>query len=217
MKKAVIFDLDGTLLDTLEDLYLTINEVLEVYDFPKRSRTQVKSFLGNGVYYLIKSALPDAATEKQITQTLALFQEKYPQQMMKNTKPFDGIMTLLQKLQESGYKTAILSNKYDAATKKLSRDIFGTYIDIAVGEQSDIKRKPAPDGVHLLLQKLDVLSENAVLVGDGEADILAAKNAGIKSIAVSWGFRSQSQLQDVGAGIFVHTVKELEDLLLNNL
>lgn len=206
--KAVIFDLDGTLLNTLDDLYLSVNHMLEKFGLPLRSKKEVRNFLGSGVKVLVDKSLP-ASFDGNREECLSVFKEYYDKHESDHTAPYDGIKAVLMKLHEKGVKSAIVSNKYDAAVKRLKEDYFGSLVDFAVGEGNGVRIKPAPDGVEKVLAELGVKKQESVYAGDSEVDFLTAKNAGMNFIAVSWGFRDRDRLIETGAETIIDKPDEL--------
>lgn len=206
--KAVIFDLDGTLLNTLDDLYLSVNHMLEKFGLPLRSKKEVRNFLGSGVKVLVDKSLP-ASFDGNREECLSVFKEYYDKHESDHTAPYDGIKAVLMKLHEKGVKSAIVSNKYDAAVKRLKEDYFGSLVDFAVGEGNGVRIKPAPDGVEKALAGLGVKKQESVYAGDSEVDFLTAKNAAMNFIAVSWGFRDRDRLIETGAETIIDKPDEL--------
>ena len=194
---TVIFDLDGTLLDTLEDLKDAVNYVLLKRGYPLRSLEEIRSFVGNGIFLLIKRAVPEDITEEELQRVYREFREYYNSHCKIKTKPYGGVRELLQYLKDNGYRTAIVSNKNDAAVKELSQDYFPGLIDIAVGQREGIRIKPAPDTVNEVLKLLDTDSRRALYVGDSEVDQATAENASMDYVLVDWGFRSREQLMEL--------------------
>ncbi len=187
--KAVIFDLDGTLLDTLDDLTEAVNYALGVYGLPCRTRGDVRRFVGNGVARLIERALPIGEASSISSEVLARFKEYYSRHDHDHTAPYDGIPSLLEELSKRNIPIAVVSNKIDAAVSSLCRRYFGDVVDIAVGERENVRKKPAPDSVNEVLRALNLKPHEVVYVGDSEVDIETAQNAGIDCISVTWGFR----------------------------
>lgn len=213
---TVVFDLDGTLLNTLTDLHKSVNYMLSSYGFPARTEREVRAFLGNGVRVLVEKSLPNG--HKDMTdECLAVFKEYYDIHKDDNTAPYDGIIEMLSAVKAEGYKTAVVSNKYDAAVKSLQEKTFNGLIDFALGEGNGIKTKPAPDGVWLALDKLGATKNESVYVGDSEVDLLTAKNSGLKCISVTWGFRDRDELIKVGAERIVDSPSEIVPLLKSGL
>lgn len=206
---AAIFDLDGTLLDTLEDLYRATNRALDLHSLPRRTRDEVRMFVGNGVETLIRRAVPEGTDEASVASVLADFKTTYAVICEDHTAPYDGIMELLTALRQQGIRVAVVSNKFDAATKKLCAKYFGDLIEIAVGERADIRKKPAPDTVFEVLRQLELSADSAVYIGDSNVDIDTARAAGMPCISVTWGLRDEDFLIDHGAAILVNTPREL--------
>lgn len=201
--ETVIFDLDGTLVDTLDDLTDSVNFALSSLGFPKRSREEVRSFVGNGVRKLIYLSVPEGTDEDTSEKCLDVFRGHYKNNSRNKTKPYDGIDEMLKKLCEAGVKTAVVTNKMQAAAKDIVEFYFGDKILLTVGQIDGVAQKPNPDGVLLVLEKLAVEKEKAVYVGDSEVDCLTAHNAGVNCIGVTWGFRSAQTLKESGAKIIV--------------
>ena len=211
---AVIFDLDGTLLDTLEDLADSANFALTAHGFPRRSLGEVRQFVGNGVRELIRRAVPEGTPPQELERCLAEFKAHYLHNMQNKTRPYPGILELLGALRAQGRPLAVVSNKFDGAVKGLCRNYFGDRIEAAIGESQGVARKPAPDTVLRALAELGMPREGAVYIGDSDVDIETAKNAGLPCISVSWGFRSRAFLTGHGAQTIADTVEALKELLL---
>jgi phosphoglycolate phosphatase len=210
---TIIFDLDGTLLNTLDDLSDSLNVALISHGYEPRTLEEVRSFVGNGVGKLVKLALPLHSTDEEIEQCLASFTEHYNQNMQNKTRPYNGIMELLLDLDRYNYKIAIVSNKFDSAVKELAKEYFGDFINIAIGESETVKRKPAPDSVFAAIKGLGSDINKTIFVGDSETDVQTAKNAGIPCIGVTWGFRTREVLRNEGADYLIDTPKELLTLI----
>ncbi len=210
---TVIFDLDGTLLNTLDDLRDSLNEVLTSKGYAPKSLEEVRRFVGNGVRNLIRMSVPKECSDEVVTQVMEEFKDNYRQNMQNKTRPYNGIMELLLDLYRYNYKIAIVSNKYDSAVKELARTYFGNLIPVAIGETSEIKRKPAPDSIFTAVKELGSSLSSTVLVGDSETDVQTAKNAGIPCIGVTWGFRCREVLRSEGADYLIDTPKELLTLI----
>lgn len=215
MVDTIIFDLDGTLLDTLEDLADSVNYALAKSGFALRTLEEVRGFVGNGVGKLIERALPDGQGNPLYAQVFEDFKAHYSVHCQDKTRPYQGIMELLDELIKAGYRLAIVSNKMDNAVKKLSEEYFAGKIPVAIGECENIRRKPAPDTVYAALKELHATGEQAVYVGDSEVDLQTAAAAEIPCISVDWGFRSKEQLIGAGAAEnhIIHTPDELIPLL----
>lgn len=212
--ETYIFDLDGTLLNTLGDLASSVNYALRSFDMPQHSVDAVRTMVGNGVRLLMERAVPDGAENPVFDDAFDTFRQHYMEHSLDTTRPYDGIPELLTALKERGCRTAVVSNKFDAATKSLSAHFFSGLIDVAVGEHEaeGIRKKPAPDTVREALNQLGVSSDGAVYVGDSEVDIETARNSGLPCISVLWGFRSREFLLAHGATTFVSTPSELLNL-----
>ncbi len=211
---TVIFDLDGTLLDTLEDLCDSTNFALSKFGFPERTLLEVRSFVGNGIGVLIEKALPQGKANPRYGQVFEAFKSHYAVNCNNKTHVYDGIHELLFLLKEAGYKLAVVSNKVDSAVKELCKLYFSDTIDIAFGETPDIKKKPLPDSVRAAMLVLKAKEEETVYIGDSEVDILTARNAGIDCISVSWGFRDKTVLCEAGAQVILDTPKDVFEYIL---
>ncbi len=207
--EAFIFDLDGTLTDTLGDLADSVNYALREFGFPERTTEEVKSFVGNGVRRLIYSSVPENTDEETFENCLAVFKEYYKNHSLIETKPYDGIISMLETLKKQGIKTAVVTNKMHEAAEKIVRIFFGDLIDLTLGQIDGIAQKPQPDGIYSVLEKLGVSKEKAVYVGDSEVDCITAKNAGVPCIGVTWGFRNKSVLLENGADYIADTPEEI--------
>ena len=207
--KLAIFDLDGTILDTLEDLAASTNYALQNNVLPARSIQEIKRFVGNGMEKLIERAVPNGTDEKTTQKVFADFKEHYAKHCKDNTGPYKGIKELLQKLKDSNVKTAVVSNKGDFAVQELCASFFPDLFDFAVGERANVRRKPAPDSVNEVLLKLKTEKEHAVYIGDSEVDIETGANAHVEVISVAWGFRSKETLAGAGAKRIVNNIGEL--------
>lgn len=210
---TAIFDLDGTLLNTLSDLADATNYALNECGYPQRTDNEIKQFVGNGVEMLIRRAVPENTPEEKIQECLAIFKIYYLHNSKNKTKPYDGIIEMLTHLKKKGFKIAVLSNKFDNAVKKLCNEYFFGLINIAVGESEKIKKKPAPDGILKIIEELGANPSQTVMIGDSDTDIQTAKNANIHSIGVLWGFRSEQVLIDAGADELVDSPERLELIL----
>jgi phosphoglycolate phosphatase len=206
-----IFDLDGTLLNTLGDLAASCNYALRVHQMPERSIDEVRRFVGNGVRKLMQRAVPDGEDNPLFEETLASFRQHYLEHSLDTTRPYDDIPEMLKELRRRGCRTAVVSNKFDTATKELCHHFFADSIEVAIGEHESegIRKKPAPDTVEEALRQLGVGKEKAVYVGDSDVDILTARNAGLPCISVLWGFRDREFLQQSGATTFVSAPAQL--------
>ncbi len=211
--QLIIFDLDGTVLNTLEDLYRSTDYALKQCGFPERTKDEIRQFVGNGIRKLIERAVPAQTPEEQIRQVHQVFTEYYEKHCADNTRPYDGIPEVLQKLRQSGMKTAVVSNKADYAVQILCKDYFPGMFDAVAGEREGIRRKPAPDAVQAVLQALQISKEKAIYIGDSDVDIETAENAGMSCISVAWGFRDREFLLRHGAQKIISRPEELLHLL----
>ena len=212
--KAAIFDLDGTLLDTLGDLADGVNEALSHFGYPLRTQEEVRRFVGNGVHLLIARALPAGTEEARIGEVLAYFKEYYAAHAQVKTAPYRGVCEMLASLGEAGVRVCVVSNKFDAAVRELCAFYFGDAVAYAAGERVGTPKKPAPDGILAAMEAVGVDASDAVYIGDSEVDVQTAKNAGIAMISVLWGFRDREEMAAEGAVTFVASVEELSALLL---
>lgn len=209
---TIIFDLDGTLLDTLEDLKNATNYALRQCGMPERTLGEIRQFVGNGVRNLMLRAVPQGGENPEFERAFASFKEYYGAHCNDVTRAYDGIPELLQELKDRGYAMAIVSNKIDSAVQDLNSRYF-PQVDIAIGDRENLRRKPAPDSVLLALEKLGRAREEAVYVGDSDVDLATAKNAGLVCISVLWGFRDREFLAECGATTFVEKPMEIMDVL----
>ena len=204
MKTGILFDLDGTLLDTLEDLKDSVNYVLRQHGCPERSLAEIREFIGNGARRLIELSLPGNADDPDVDQVLREYQAYYKDHSQIKTKPYPGVVESVRYLAER-YPVAIVSNKPDEATKSLCRQHFGDVY--ARGERPDCPRKPAPDMLYAAMQDIGV--DRCVYVGDSEVDVLTAKRAGVRCLSVLWGFRDRQVLSAAGGSDFCEDPKQL--------
>lgn len=210
---TVIFDLDGTLLDTLLDLTDAVNYALRESGMPERTIDEVRRFVGNGVRRLMELAVPDGFLNPAFEEVFSKFREYYGVHCNDRTKAYDGVTELLRELKSEGYALAIVSNKLDSAVKELSEIYFEGIVKVAIGEKAGIAKKPAPDTVYEALKELGMPKESAVYVGDSEVDVMTAKNAGLPCISVLWGFREEAVLREYGVSQFAHTPAEVRNFL----
>ena len=211
--KAVIFDLDGTLLYTLEDLKNAVNYALEQQNMPIRTLDEVRRFVGNGVGKLMERAVPDGLSNPEFDKTFDIFKEYYGKHCNDNTSPYPGIMDLLETLEKKNIKMAIVSNKIDSAVKELDKLYFKNYMMAAIGEMEGVRRKPAPDTAIKAMKELGVQPDEALYVGDSDVDIATEKNAGLRCISVKWGFRDEEFLLEHGASDLIDEPMQLLDYL----
>ena len=210
---TVIFDLDGTLLDTITDLAGSANYALAYMGYPTYTVDEIKAFVGNGVRRLMEQCVPGGADNPKFEECFAVFSEHYDRHCRDNTRPYDGIIELLRELSRKEYKLAIVSNKPDGPVKALNEQWFGNYISVAIGEKPTVHKKPAPDTVLRALDELVSEKFESVYIGDSEVDILTAKNAGVDCINVSWGFRSTESLIENGATVIADKPSDILKLV----
>ena len=211
--RLVLFDLDGTLLDSLTDLHETVNEMLEHFGCRKITLEQARSYVGNGMKKLVERSLPDKLSEEDFSKRMDFFVERYALNMKNHTKPYPDIIYVLKKLKNLGIKTAVVSNKNRTAVESLCKEHFGDLVDFAVGV--DEKHLPKPE-VSMALEAagfFGVKAEQCVIVGDGETDIQTARNFGAKSIAALWGFRSRQTLEREKPDYFAQCPQEILSIL----
>ena len=216
-KRYAIFDLDGTLLDTLDDLTDSMNYLLGKHNFPLRTRDEVRNFVGNGVRKLVERAVPNDYKEDDefIDKFYNDFSLYYNSHSDIKTSPYPGTLDMLDKLLRNGFDIAIVSNKIDSAVKDLSMKFFGERIKAAIGEKPSIRHKPEPDMVFMAMEEMDADKGNSIYIGDSEVDIQTAKNSGIPCISVLWGFKDRKFLEMSGASILVDSMESLGEKLIN--
>jgi phosphoglycolate phosphatase len=210
---TIIFDLDGTLMDTLGDLTDSVNFALQPCDLPAISEGDARRFIGDGYAKLIERAIPDGAGSPHFSRCLEEFKNHYNRNMMNRTKPYPGILELLAALQKRNCSMAVVSNKNDIAVKTLTKHYFGDIIRTAIGASAEIPRKPDPASVFMALEELGTDKSSAIYVGDSDIDILTARSAGLPCISVSWGFRDVDLLLAHGAECVINKPAELLNLL----
>lgn len=207
--KIAIFDMDGTILNTIEDLADTMNYCLKKHGMPQRSLSEIKSFVGNGIRRLIELAVPEGTDAIVSADIYAGFIQYYKEHCAIKTRPYEGITELLQTLRYNGILTAVVSNKADYAVHMLCKDYFDGLFDYCIGDREGIRRKPHPDSVFSVMKHFNVNPDEAVYIGDSEVDYQTAVNAGIDLIMVSWGFREEAYLREIGADIIIHEPYEI--------
>ena len=207
---TVIFDLDGTLLNTLDDLYDSVNYALDKMGYPLRTKDEVRFFLGNGINVLMKKSLPESAGDEDFEKSIVYFKEYYNVHNQDKTRPYDGVIELMHSLKEKGIKMAIVSNKIQSAVDDLYERYFKDVVDVAIGDSPEFRRKPAPDSCFKAMEILGSDVEDAIYVGDSEVDMETAKNAGLPCISCLWGFRDKDYLIEKGAVIFAEIPADIE-------
>lgn len=213
--KTVIFDLDGTLLDTIEDLTDSVNYVCRVFGYPEYTVETIKTFVGNGIRNLLERAVPGGRENADYERIYELFCSYYGQNCRNKTRPYDGIMELLSVLKQQGCKLAIVSNKNHDAVVALNEEFFGEYISVAVGQSDATKKKPAPDTVFAAMKALHATEESTVYIGDSEVDKQTADNAGLSCILVSWGFRERKELMKLDTFGLADTPQQILEFIHN--
>lgn len=211
---TVIFDLDGTLLNTLEDLRDSVNVVMRQYGYPEHSLNQIRGFVGNGIGKLMERSVPGGRENAQFDEAFSAFKSYYTEHCRIKTRPYDGVIDLMRALSEKGFRLAIVSNKNDAAVKELNEIYFSKYTKAAVGDREGMRRKPSPDPVFAALDEMSSRREKTVYIGDSEVDYETAKNSGLDCILVSWGFRDRELLESFRDARVVDTCGEILELLL---
>lgn len=215
--RTIVFDLDGTVLNTLEDLADAVNYALAQNGYPLRTVDEVRRFIGNGIRTLIERAVP-ANTSKECTDRVYdVFLRQYREHCADKTRPYEGIIELLHRLRAEGYQLAVVSNKADAAVCRLCQNYFDGLFDRVVGEREGIRRKPAPDSVLAVLSELGASPDRAVYIGDSDVDIETARNAGMPCIGVAWGFRGEALLLERGASVVVRDTEALYQAIVEHL
>ena len=212
MKKAVIWDLDGTILDTLKDLTDSVNYVLRVKKLPEQGIEEIKMMLGNGIRVLMEKAVPAGTNNPDFEECFSMFKDYYQKHMDDNTAPYNGVVSVMKSLKLNGYKQAIVSNKIDCAVQKLVEKYY-SFVDTAIGENHKMAKKPSSDMVNEVLKRLDVSNDEAVYIGDSEVDLETAQNSGLDCICVTWGFRNKKFLLDKGAKHIIDLPEELIKVL----
>ena len=212
--QAVLFDMDGTVLDTLDDLCDSISHSLAEFSLPQVSREHVRQCLGNGAAFLVSHSIPAGSSPELEADVLAFYKPWYDAHCLIKTAPYEGILPMMQSLKEQGLRLAIISNKPDRAVQELSDAFFPGLLELSVGESPSVRRKPAPDTVLTAASQIGLSVDQCVYVGDSEVDLQTARNAGMDCISVTWGFRDEAQLIEAGASVLVRTPEELESLLL---
>lgn len=211
--ELIVFDMDGTILDTLEDLKNSMNHTLKLHNMPERTLDEIRSFVGNGIRRLIELAVVEGTCSEKIDEIHKDFMKHYEVHCADFTRPYNGVNDLIKTLRNRGYKTAVVSNKADAAVQDLCIQYFPGLFDLAIGERPEIAKKPAADMVNLALEQLQVSKENAVYIGDSDVDVATARNSTLDMIAVDWGFRTRKFLMEQGAETIVSNPEEILELV----
>lgn len=212
--KLAVFDMDGTILDTLDDLTASVNYAMEKNGFAPRTKDEVRSFIGDGVIELIMRACPEGASDKQIKKAFVDFVDYYFDHGTDLTKPYLGIVEAIKKLRAAGVKTGVVSNKLEIAVLPLAERFFASSFDYLAGDKEGVRRKPYPDSILNAITAMGATCEETVYIGDSDIDVLAGKNAGVDVLSVAWGYRSKECLLNSGAQKIVYTAEELVDAIL---
>ncbi|MCR4618941.1 MAG: HAD family hydrolase [Lachnospiraceae bacterium] len=212
--KLAVFDMDGTILNTLQDITNAINYALRENGYPERSIDEVRFFVGNGLKKLVDRAVPDGTSDESKDKVFDTLIPYYRAHSADTTKPYDGIGDLLRKLRDAGVKCAVVSNKADAAVGDLVKDYFDGLFDMWLGERPDVAKKPAPDMTKKVLDGLGFSEDEAVYIGDSDVDIMTARNSGLDEILVDWGFRSREFLVQKGAKRIVSSTDEVFNIIM---
>ncbi len=210
---TVIFDLDGTLLNTLDDLTDSVNELMREEGCPQRTKEEIRDFIGDGVKKLMERSLPAGTPEREVLRCLSRYREIYLKNMENQTRPYDKIPELLAKLKKMGVRVGVVSNKPDEATGKMCRSYFPGLVDAAIGDNPDRRKKPEPDNVYEALRQLGAEKGKTLYVGDSDVDVITAKNAGLVCAGVTWGYRSRKTLEEAGADYLVDDPDALAAIL----
>ncbi len=214
--KVAVFDMDGTILNTLDDMTVACNYTLERMGMPGRTIDEIRMFVGNGIPKLVERIAPAGTDEETIKKMLDIFMAFYSEHSMDKTEPYRGIPELLKKLKDNGIMLACVSNKADAAMRKLCDAFFTGLFDDAEGERAGVNKKPAPDMVWAALEKIGAKKEDAVYIGDSNVDFETAVNSGLDCISVSWGFRTRESLEKLGPKFIADTPEEVYDIIIND-
>ncbi|MBE6122064.1 MAG: HAD family hydrolase [Erysipelotrichaceae bacterium] len=212
--RLAVFDMDGTILYTLQDIVDSTNHILRSFGMPEKTLEQMRSYIGNGIMREIECSVPEGTSAEVIRQVHDAFLPYYGEHCNDTTRPYDGILSLMQDLRSAGMKTAVVSNKGDFAVQELIRRYFSEVCDMGLGEKEGIRRKPDPDMTDAVLEFFGISRDEAVYIGDSEVDIETARNSGLDCICVTWGYRDEDFLIAKGAELIAHTPQELKQILL---
>ena len=210
---TIIFDMDGTILNTLEDLQDSVNYILIPYNYPQVKLSEIGAYMGNGLEKMFEKCFPNGSDNPYFLEAFKRFKNHYMENCQIKTGPYEGIIELMQALKKSNYKMAIVSNKAHEAVLELNQLFFSNYVSIAIGEKEGIRKKPFPDGVFKALELLDSKSETSLYVGDTEIDKKTAQNSNLDCVLVSWGFRDKSYQETLKAKLIIDKPSQLLDFL----
>jgi phosphoglycolate phosphatase len=209
MIKGIIFDMDGTILNTIDDVVASVNYAMQYFNLPEKTVQEVKDGIGRGAINLIEDVVPRGTSEADIYKIYEVYQTYYDQHTNDFTAPYEGILDLLKTLKNNGYKLAVVSNKYRYLVEALNHDIFKDYFDISMGEMDGVPIKPAPDMIHIALKEMNLSKDEVIFIGDSDVDMMTATNANIKSIGVTWGYRSKEVLIKHKADYIIDQPKDI--------
>ncbi|AUD63213.1 hypothetical protein BK010_06275 [Tenericutes bacterium MO-XQ] len=209
MIKGIIFDMDGTILNTIDDVVASVNYAMRYFNLPEKTVQEVKDGIGRGAINLIEDVVPRGTSEADIYKIYEVYQTYYDQHTNDFTAPYEGILDLLKTLKNNGYKLAVVSNKYRYLVEALNHDIFKDYFDISMGEMDGVPIKPAPDMIHIALKEMNLSKDEVIFIGDSDVDMMTATNANIKSIGVTWGYRSKEVLIKHKADYIIDQPKDI--------
>lgn len=213
MIKGIIFDMDGTIVNTLDDIWVAVNYALKQKNLPTKTLNEIRLAVGNGAKKLIERVTPLSYTDQERYEIFSLYQNYYDEHHDVYTGPYEGILELLKSLKEKGYKLGVVSNKVEHLVSELNIKMFEGYFDAAIGETKGVPIKPAPDMVYRALSIMELNKEEVLFVGDSDTDIITARNASIYSVGVTWGFRDEDVLIAHGANTIIHHPSELINVI----
>ncbi len=214
--KAVLFDMDGTVVDTIDDLRDSVDHSLKHFGMPGISKEDTLRFIGNGARRLIEQAVPEGTEEDLLEEVLKYYVNYYQAHCMVKTAPFEGVIEMMTRLKKAGIRQVIVSNKPDVAANEIAERFFGGLAEFVMGEKEGLRRKPWPDMVDAAVGRLGLSKDECLYVGDSEVDIATAKNAGVQCIPVLWGFRDRKTLEEAGAPVIAETPAELGDMIIGD-
>jgi phosphoglycolate phosphatase len=209
MIKGIIFDMDGTILNTIDDIQASVNYAMRYFNLPEKTLQEVKDGVGRGAINLIEDIVPKGTSKADILKIYEIYQSYYDEHTNDLTGPYPGILDLLKTLKEQGYKLAVVSNKYRYLVEALNHDIFKDYFDISMGEMDGVPIKPAPDMIYIALKEMNLSKDEVIFIGDSDVDMMTATNANINSIGVTWGYRSKEVLIKHKANYIIDEPKDI--------
>src|SRR5690554_3017830 len=209
MIKGIIFDMDGTILNTIEDIKISVNHAMRHFNLKEKTLHEVKDGVGSGAINLIEDIVPKGTSKEDIYKIYRVYQDHYDKHSNDHTGPYPGILDLLKHLKNTGYKLAVVSNKLEYLVQELNHQTFKDYFDVSIGETKDIPIKPAPDMLYKALNLLNLSKDEVLFIGDSDVDMMTATNANIKSVGVTWGYRSKEVLLKHKASYIINQANEL--------